>query len=217
MISSGTCANLVLTDGEPFKAPAAFTAEKATFTKTVSGAGYATMVIPFDAELPVGVTDAKNLTGVDGERLISTDAISITADKPVMIKAAAGDYEFTATNAAIGATADGLVPNGLLQGTYATTTAAVSANNYVLQKNGDDVNFYLVTGTPATVKPFRAYLNAPAGPARLFFDFDETNSINLAPATAAMNEGSIYTLSGQRVEKATKGLYIVNGKKVVVK
>ena len=159
VIVNGTCANLELTDGKPFKAPAAFTATAAKFTKTVSEAGYATMVIPFAAALPTGVK-AYNLTGVAGESITYSSAETIAANSPVMIEANAGDYEFTATSAEIAATEEGVVTNGLLNGGYATMTAAADANNYVLQKNGDDVNFYLVTGTAATVKPFRAYLKA---------------------------------------------------------
>lgn len=215
IIVSGTCANLELTDGKPFKAPAPFTATAAKFTKPVSDAGYATMVIPFAAALPTGV-EAYNLTAVNGETITSSSVDAITANKPVMIKAAAGDYEFTANGASIAATDDGIVANGLLNGTYATTTAAADANNYVLQKNGDDVNFYLVTETAATVKPFRAYLKASGAGARaLNLDLGETTGIETVKKADMTT--AVYSLSGQRVAAPQKGLYIVNGKKVIVK
>lgn len=38
----------------------------------------------------------------------------------------------------------------------------------------------------------------------------------ISPATTTV-DGKVYNLAGQRVNKATKGLYIINGKKVVVK
>ena len=215
VIDGDVCANLELTDGQPYKAPVAFTATNAKFTKTVSDAGYATMMIPFGAALPTGV-EAFDLTAVNGETITSTSVDAITANKPVMIKAAAAAYEFTATDASIAATGDGIVANGLLNGTYATTTAAADAANYVLQKNGDDVNFYLVTGTAATVKPFRAYLMASGVEARaLNLDLGETTGI--ATVKKADVTTAVYSLSGQRVAAPQKGLYIVNGKKVVVK
>ena len=215
VIVDGTCANLELVDGKPFKAPAPFTATAAKFTKTVSDAGYATMMIPFGADLPTGV-EAFNLTAVNGETITSSSVDAITANKPVMIKADAGDYEFTATSAEIAATEEGVVTNGLLNGGYATMTAAAGANNYVLQKNGNDVNFYLVTGTAATVKPFRAYLMASGGEARaLNLDLGETTGI--ATVKKADVTTAVYSLSGQRVAAPQKGLYIVNGKKVIVK
>lgn len=216
VIVGSTCANLVLTDGNyPFKAPEAFTATNAKFTKTVSDAGYATMMIPFGATLPTGV-EAFDLTAVNGETITSTSVDAITANKPVMIKAAAAAYEFTATDASIAATGDGIVANGLLNGTYATTTAAAGAANYVLQKNGDDVNFYLVTGTDATVKPFRAYLMASGVEARaLNLDLGETTGIETVKKADVTT--AVYSLNGQRVAAPQKGLYIVNGKKVIVK
>lgn len=218
VIVDGTCANLVLTDGKPFKAPTAFTATNASFSKTVTAAGYATMVIPFGAALPTGV-EAYNLTAVAGTAITSSSADAITADQPVMIKAAADDYEFTAAGAAIAATEEGVVTNGLLNGGYATMTAAAGANNYVLQKNGDDVNFYLVTGTDATVKPFRAYLTAPATARELTLNFGETTGISasLMNSDERIVKSEVYNLNGQRVAAPQKGLYIVNGKKVIVK
>ena len=218
VIVGSTCANLELTDGKPFKAPTAFTATNASFSKTVSEADYATMVIPFAAALPTGVK-AYNLTAVNDETITSSSVDAITADKPVMIKADAADYEFKATGASIAATEEGVVTNGLLNGTYATTTAAAGANNYVLQKNGDDVNFYLVTETAATVKPFRAYLTAPATARELTLNFGETTGISasLMNSDERIVKSEVYNLNGQRVAAPQKGLYIVNGKKVIVK
>lgn len=215
VIVDNVCANLVLTDGKPFKAPAPFTATAAKFTKTVSDAGYATMMIPFGAALPTGV-EAYNLTAVNGETITSSSVNAIAANKPVMIKAAAGDYEFTATGAEIAATEEGVVTNGLLNGGYATMTAAADANNYVLQNNANGVNFYLVTETAATVKPFRAYLMASGAGARaLNLDLGETTGIETVKKADVTT--AVYSLSGQRVAAPQKGLYIVNGKKVIVK
>lgn len=215
VIVNNVCANLELTDGHPYKAPVDFTATNAKFTKTVSDADYATMVIPFAADKPTGVK-AYNLTAVNGETITSSSVDAIAANSPVMIKAAAATYDFTATGASIAATDDGIVTNGLLNGTYATTTAAADANNYVLQNNANGVNFYLVTETAATVKPFRAYLKASGAGARaLNLDLGETTGI--ATVKKADVTTAVYSLSGQRVAAPQKGLYIVNGKKVIVK
>lgn len=218
VIVDGTCANLELTDGEPFKAPADFTATNAKFTKPVGEAGYATMVIPFAvATLPEGV-EAYNLTGVTGESITYSSAETIAANSPVMIEANenVSGYEFTASNVEIAATANGVVTNGLLNGGYATMTAAADANNYVLQNNANGVNFYLVTETAATVKPFRAYLKASGAGARaLNLDLGETTGIETVKKADVTT--AVYSLSGQRVAAPQKGLYIVNGKKVIVK
>ena len=221
VITSGTCDNLVLTDGYPFKAPAAFTATNAKFTKPVSDAGYATMVVPFNvATLPgSGSVKAYELTGVSGEVITTNEVTSLTANEPVMIKAAQNaGYEFTATDASIGATGDGLVTNGLLKASYAGTTAAADATNYVLQKNGDDVNFYFVKTTAATVKPFRAYLDS-TGPAPVLFLNLDNETTGIADVRGKMEEvrGDFFDLQGRKVAQPTKGMYIVNGKKYFVK
>lgn len=216
VIVDNVCANLVLTDGYPYKAPVTFTATNAMFKKKVSDAGYATMVIPFAvATLPEGV-EAYNLTGVAGESITYSSAETIAANSPVMIEANenVSGYEFTASNVEIAATANGVVTNGLLKGGYATMTAAADANNYVLQNNANGVNFYLVTETAATVKPFRAYLTAPTNARALSFDFN-TTGVNHVKVNSENAE--VYNLSGQRVAAPQKGLYIVNGKKVIVK
>ena len=229
VIVDGVCNNLELKDGEPFKAPSAFTATNAKFTRKFSSADYATMVVPFDvATLPTqpATVKAYKLKGVNGEAITTDVLTSLTANEPVMVKVTADDvnsYEFTASGVSVAATSGDLVENGLLKATYATTTAAADANNYVLQKNGDDVNdvnFYLVTGTSATVKPFRAYLHYeyPGAAHILSILFDDATGIEKVEKDASVKEnGEFFNLAGQRVAQPTKGLYIVNGKKVVVK
>ena len=217
VIDGDACANLELVDGKPFKAPAAFTATAAKFTKAVGDAAYATMVVPFAvASLPTGVK-AYNLNAANGEVITTEEMTSLTADKPVMVKAAADTYEFTASNVAVAATPDDVVVNGLLRGVYATTSAAADASNYVMQKNGNDVNFYLVTGTDATVKPFRAYLTTAVPSARMLtFNLDEVTAIDAVNNSKKTSDG-YYNLNGHRVAQPTKGLYIFNGKKLIVR
>ena len=216
VIVNNVCANLELVDGKPFKAPAAFTATAAKFTKTVSAAGYGTMVIPFAASLPTGVK-AYNLTGVSGTTITTSDAATIAANKPVLLEAAADDYEFTATSVSIAAT-DESSSNGLLNGTYVGAKAAADANNYVLQNGTNGLGFFLVTGIDddATVKPFRAYLNTGvSAPEFLAIEGLGITGIETVKATEA--KGEFFNLAGQRVAQPAKGLYIVNGKKVIFK
>jgi hypothetical protein len=79
----------------------------------------------------------------------------------------------------------------------------------------------LVTGTEATVKPFRAYLhyvNPNPGAHILSILFDDATGIEKVEKDASVKEnGEFFNLAGQRVAQPTKGLYIVNGKKVVIK
>ena len=208
VIVNGVCANLELTDQKPFKAPVDFTATAASFTKTVTDADYATLVLPFNAALPTGV-EAYNATSVTNSVINTTAAESIVANKPVLLKNA-GNYEFTAENVEVAAV-EGVQTNGLLNGVFATTDVPTE-NGYVLQNQDGNVKFFkAIAGT--TVKAFRAYLAANNADARLGFDFETTGIKKVE--NAAANNGEFFNLAGQRVAQPTKGLYIMNGKKFI--
>ena len=102
--------------------------------------------------------------------------------------------------------------------TVATSTITIAGKTiYTLQKTSNNTQeFWQYTGT--TVKGCRAYLPVPdniAGALSMIFEGGTTTAIEEAQAA---EEGLvIYDLSGRRVQKASKGLYIVNGKKVYVK
>ena len=77
-------------------------------------------------------------------------------------------------------------------------------------------NLYKATASTNPIKPFRAYFkDVPAG-ARLMF-FDETTGISEVMGNTEKASGIYYDLQGRRIAQPQKGLYIVNGKKVVLK
>ena len=90
--------------------------------------------------------------------------------------------------------------------------------NFILTKNAENkVGFMKATVAGANMPANRAYLSITVAPARefLFFD-DETTGINAVEnSNADVKDAVIYNLNGQRVMNPTKGLYIVNGKKVM--
>jgi hypothetical protein len=49
------------------------------------------------------------------------------------------------------------------------------------------------------------------------FEDDVTDGIKLIDGDEQNANGSIYDIQGRKVENPTKGIYIVNGKKVVIK
>ena len=85
---------------------------------------------------------------------------------------------------------------------------------FVLMDGDKGVGFYKTKNT-FTVGAHTAYLPASVG-ARNFIALDEATAINGIAAEKTSN-GEIYNLQGQRVVKAQKGLYIVNGRLQVVK
>ena len=95
----------------------------------------------------------------------------------------------------------------------AVTATAVEANEAYILKDGE---FHLVT-TASEVPAGKAYLEATAGARTLSFLFGgETTGIAEIEKAGAEN-GAIYNLSGQRISKPANGLYIMNGKKVIIK
>lgn len=110
--------------------------------------------------------------------------------------------------------------NGLV-GLLAAKT--VPADSYILQYQAGTAFYKLASDMTGT--KYRCYLdldNVPTSSSsrasvRMSIFDDETTGIeNLTPALSE-GEGVVYNLRGQRVAKPTKGLYIVNGQKVVVK
>lgn len=213
VIVNGTCASLVLTDGYPFKAPSDFTATAATYTTTISTAAQAgTLCLPYAAAIPEGVT-AYTLTYQSGDNATATEVeTTIPANTPVLLNGS-GEVTFTGSGA-VSASATNV--SGALKGVFETGT--VPEGSYVLQKKDNKLGFFKVGSTPINIKPFRAYLTAQAG-ARLGITFaDETTGIETSDnLTISPVDHPVYNLKGQRVTKPTKGLYIKNGKKVVIK
>lgn len=100
--------------------------------------------------------------------------------------------------------------------------------NYILaaNKTGDaNPGFYRVTTVKHNLKKHKAYLQTTSditptpGEARvaLIFDDEATTSIQAVEKKQVVNDNVYFTLSGQRVQNPTRGLYIVNGKKVIIK
>lgn len=100
----------------------------------------------------------------------------------------------------------------------AVTATEVAADAAYILKSGE---FCLVTAA-STVPAGKAYLLASDVPSgakamRFVFDGDEDGIEAIENGQKAMDNDEIYNLAGQRVNKAQKGVFIVNGKKVVVK
>jgi hypothetical protein len=159
------------------------------------------------AELPEGVK-AYTCDAVEGSTLTLTEVDALEANKPYIVE---GAWNATLTGDAQGTALTNTV--GLLTGVYADTQAPVAS--YVLQNQGGNVAFYLVEdGAQPTAGANHAYLTVASGVKAFFLGEVETAIQSLQAA----GEGrAIYNLSGQRVQKAQRGVYVVNGKKVVVK
>ena len=194
-------------------------ASESTVTLTLSKVGWATLILPFDAELPEGVKawscgEADKVENV----LTLEEAESIKANIPYLISGNEGEYGFSG----YGLADKDSYTDGLFTGTYAEYKTTANSNTYVLQKKGNDVAFYLVgESAQPTVGAYRCYMvyESAAGAPKFSFGRGEgTTSIDNSQLTIDNSQLIIYDLLGRKVETMEKGgMYIVNGKKVIVK
>lgn len=96
----------------------------------------------------------------------------------------------------------------------AVATTDGSYTNYILSTKGGVVGFYHANNNIVAVN--RAYLHTSVSAARIDLSFDELTGINEVKNQKEAVEG-IFDLQGRKVAQPAKGLYIVNGKKVVIK
>ncbi len=168
----------------------------------ITAAGYATQYIAdTDVTIPAGV---KAYTGkVDGAYLKLTEvAEKIPAAAAVVLEGAEGYYSFMPTTGAAAVADNDLVGTA--------TALAADGSQYVLAEKDAVVGFY--QATEGTIAAGKAYLTGiSAGVKAITFSIAD----GIASPLSETEEGVIYDLSGRRVEKATKGLYIINGKKVL--
>lgn len=109
-------------------------------------------------------------------------------------------------------------------GNVAASTGSTFHYIFAKKKEGDaNIGFYKLTADH-TLEAKKAYLETdtditPTGDSArvlMVFDDGQTTSIDNIQGRK-VDEGIYYNLSGQRVQNPTKGLYVVNGKKVIIK
>lgn len=186
-------------------------------SKPITAAGWATYCSPYALNLAnaTGLTDAYIVTGGAGGVLAMTSVKggTVPANTGLLLK---GD-EGTATIPVVASSATDVSGNKLVGVT--TETPDVAAGIYVLlNDNTYGVGFYETTDA-FTVGANTAYLpaNFAATTARGFYSFGDATGIGATLKNKEIENKEVYNLKGQRVAAPTKGLYIVNGKKVVVK
>ena len=110
--------------------------------------------------------------------------------------------------------------NNLLKAVTSKDVTVSGAGRYVLVPSGGSVKFAETASQSAKVTKGHAYLDASASGTRLRFlglAIDgETTAIQGVEAQSGQQD-AVYNLSGQRVSNPTRGIYIINGKKVVIK
>ncbi len=186
------------------------------YTRGITDGKFGTICLPYAAtvtgatvfEITGKVMDGSTLKGIN---LSSVDNLT-----------AGVAYIFKATSAELTATLSGnytaAVTGGNMEGNLGASTKA-PVDSYVV---GTDNMIHKVTGSDVNVGQYKGWINmsvVPDAAARGldFLEFDGgTTGIETVKANQTQN-GEYFNLAGQRVAQPTKGLYIVNGKKVIIK
>jgi len=182
---------------------------------TIAASGYGT----YCCEYPLDFTEknenyrAWTVSAVDasaGTVTFTEITGKVKGGVPVILYGEPGTYDLMV------AAESSNVPETFLKGTLAPT--------YVQGEAEGMKNYGLSGGAfrqikDGTVKANKAYLAVPASaPARLTIVFDDSETTGVkAIENSQLTNGNYYDLQGRRVAQPTKGLYIVNGKKVYVK
>ena len=228
-----TCDDFRLTDGQPLPIGLDFTAANVTYERKFNGTQKATLCLPYDLSaqgfkaytLSGGNKNEVHFKEVDdkltaytpyyitanGTPQLGGTNIEVKAYKADKMTTLAAGYKFTGTVAGV------------------SNENAAAANAYILQ---DDGKFHKVTtaNSAATIPAYRAYIICPpqaSGAKQLSVVLDgETTGIGSTTneATDGKN-GPVYDLQGRRVadrlddarHRLPAGVYIVGGRKVVVK
>ena len=189
--------------------------EVSTLPVTISTAQYATLYSPVALTIPSGV---KAYTGkVNGSNLtLSEVETTIPANTAVILKADPEINEETTFNFATTTSADFSGDNDLAGYPYTITK---TDGDLVLGYGTYGIGFYGLNGT--TLAGFKSYLPsdkvASARELKMVFDDEVTGIRTIDNGQKTLKNGAFYDLSGRRVQNPQHGLYIVNGKKVVIK
>lgn len=181
----------------------------------VSAVKFATYVPVINVVAPAGVKVYTAKVNEDKSAVVLTEVSAgsvIAKGTPVLVGAEAGSYNFAASTREATAVAD----NDLKAAT-ADTKGDGSTIYALVEQDGKAVFAPLKEGVAVSLG--HAYLELPAASATRFYSIQfggETTGINEVNA-AAKADGAYYTLQGVKTSKAAKGIYIHNGKKVVIK
>ncbi|MBR4590074.1 MAG: hypothetical protein IKO36_05345 [Bacteroidaceae bacterium] len=216
IVVNNECSNLMLVDKKPFSLQKTLTlGNPARFTMVMSSAGMATIVLPFDAILPSGVS-AYKIVNTNEEMALTEECDAIQKNQPVLIVGGEGEYTFYGLqeDTELPATTGDLT-SGLLVGTY--KDIEVPDGCYLLQNHSGEVGFYYVNNDISSfgLKPFHAYLYQPlmsAKSIKILID-DSANGVNSVKSVSNAPKAA-FNIAGQEVSPNAKGFVIVNGIKV---
>lgn len=196
---------------------------KTNVPATLGSNGYGTFASAYpldltsDAQTEGGFTAYK--AAVDGTAVTFTALDqTVPANTGVLLK---GEASAT-VNIPVAASGTEVTENAFLVNTAGTTFDAEAGYTYYgLIKNSSPLTFGTFAPGTVAIPANKAYLKVANTSARLDVVFDDGSATGVMDVRSKMSdvrgEGAVYDLQGRRVMTPTKGLYVVNGKKVIMK
>ena len=197
------------------EAPAASEYANVTLNRTLSSSYWNTFSVPFDMDIPEGWT-VKEFVSAEDNTLNFSAATSIQAGVPYLVKTEADVVNPTFNGVAVKAIEGETMGEGDYQFAAQIYNKELATDGTIAYLATDGYIKKLASG--GSLKGLRAYFIVPTGAnARIAFidDGGTTTGIESMASEVQKVENGVYDLQGRRVEAMKKGLYIVNGKKVV--
>ena len=205
MAYSGQTANVVILNSDKKFETVVKVAKEFNYVNFASGQSYATCILPEKLTKPDGLK-VYYITGTNGNTVTTQEIDYLPDGIPILLEKTAE----TIGSVTARTDSSSVVSGNILQ--YATSDVNTTGSQYILYKN----EFVKASGT---ILPGKCYLQITTNlPARgvLGIGNDGSTAIEGIEFEATKDE-EWYDLQGRRIQKPTKpGLYIVNGKKVVV-
>ena len=188
-------------------------------TAAVTSIGYATFCSPYalDFSNATSIEAYTAKVGDDG-KITFTKVETVAAGEGVLLKSK--DGKEAEEEIPVIASAEANANNDFvgIPETVQLAQTADGATNYILTKVDDKLGFYMVNANGSWCKGGTAYLKVSSAKARAFYSLDNDTTTAISDELVETeSDAAVFNLNGQRVAAPQKGLYIVNGKKVVVK
>ena len=234
-----------LNDGEPYLNETDLSYDEISFTREFNNTNWQSLYVPFEIPLTEELLEEFDFAYINGAKLYDWDDDGIAEDlrievfkmksgtlranMPYLIRAkVAGEKTITVNEATLYATEENSID-------CSTTSLRFTFTGGYQTLGYDDIGgCYLLGGGTwnevkegGTMKPMRFYLRidsrdyqpfkAPVIHMTVFGEDDEVTDIQSPLLQEEAGEAPVFDLQGRRVEHPEKGIYIINGKKVIVK
>lgn len=232
IVIAGVCNDLQLNDAVDFEIPSDFTAVKASLNRDFTSdlGKNCTVCVPFalDDTQAAELGTFYTLSAHSGNTITMESVDATEANKAYMFKPVKETFSAEMVDVKKADPVCTTVSSLSFLGTYQQIPALNSTADFVyycFMKDGPQAGKFVKITSDVTVNPFRAYMKLPASESLarvLDLNFGEggaTGIGSLTPNPSSIGEGNVgfYDLQGRRVLYPKKGLYILNGKKVIIK